>query len=127
VTEQSPPPHNFEVQEHHHNYFAGTNGVLVHNGDPHPEFKEFTGALKSAIDGLEARDCKAEKQVLAKMRLDPMYGKPVGMSTADGKMGFRVEFDPNVGAHIYPNLSILASLETMLSTGIAFLKIRRPS
>lgn len=29
-----------------------------------------------------------------------MYGKPIGMSTADGKVGFRIEYDPRNGAHI---------------------------
>jgi hypothetical protein len=31
---------------------------------------------------------------------DPMHRKPIGMSTADGEVGFRVEFDARNGARI---------------------------
>lgn len=33
-------------------------------------------------------------------KFGPNAGAPVGMSTADGRVGFRVEFDGRSGAHI---------------------------
>ncbi|RXM40290.1 hypothetical protein BOQ62_07115 [Chryseobacterium sp. CH21] len=55
-------------------------------------------ARKEAFQWLENRGFKAEKVVLGKFGTSK--GKPVGMSTADGKTGFRVEIDDRHGAHI---------------------------
>jgi hypothetical protein len=90
--------HNFEVAGEH-NYFVGESGVLVHNGGPEG-LADFNQARNAALEWLEARGFKAEKQVISRITADPMHGKPIGMSTADGKVGFRVEFDAKNGAHI---------------------------
>lgn len=88
--------HNFEVAGEH-NYFVGESGVLVHNGGPE-SFGDFNQARNAALEWLEERGFKAERQVLGKFGTNA--GKPIGMSTADGKVGFRVEFDSRSGAHI---------------------------
>jgi hypothetical protein len=87
---------NFTVGENH-NYFVGSSGVLVHNGGP-DVFDDYNQARNSALEWLEARGFRAEAQVEGKF--GPNAGKPVGMSTADGRVGFRVEFDARSGAHI---------------------------
>lgn len=88
--------YNFEVASEH-NYFVGESGVLVHNGGP-DSFDDFNQARNAALKWLEERGFKAEAQVLGKF--GPNAGKPIGMSTADGRVGFRVEFDERNGAHI---------------------------
>ena len=85
--------YNFEVAEEH-NYFVGERGVLVHNGPG----DDYNKALNAALEWLEGRGFKAEVPVPGKF--GPNQGKAVGMSTADGKVGFRVEFDKRSGAHI---------------------------
>lgn len=90
--------HNFEVAGEH-NYFVGQSGVLVHNGGPE-SFDDFNQARNAALEWLEARGFKAERQVISRIAADPMQGKPIGMMTADGKVGFRIEFDSRNGAHI---------------------------
>jgi len=60
--------------------------------------KEFSGALNKAMVWLEERGFKAEQQTLGKF--GPNAGKPIGMQTADGKIGFRVEYDARNGGHI---------------------------
>ncbi|MBI4511515.1 MAG: hypothetical protein HY698_17915 [Deltaproteobacteria bacterium] len=87
---------NFTVGEHH-NYFVGPDGVLVHNGGP-DVFDDYNQARNAALEWLEARGFRAEAQVGGKF--GPNAGKPIGMSTADGRVGFRVEFDARSGAHI---------------------------
>ncbi len=88
--------HNFEVADDH-NYFVGESGVLVHNGGPE-SFGDFNQARNAALGWLQARGFKAERQVAG--RFGPNAGKPIGMSSADGRVGFRVEFDGRSGAHI---------------------------
>lgn len=89
--------YNFEVAGEH-NYFVGQSSVLVHNGGPDLDFDDYNQARNAALKWLEARGFKAEKQVIGKF--GPNAGKPIGMSTADGKVGFRVEYDARSGAHI---------------------------
>lgn len=60
--------------------------------------KEFSGALSKAVEWLDARGFKAEQETLGKFGSNA--GKPIGMQTSDGKIGFRVEFDERNGAHI---------------------------
>jgi len=88
--------HNFEVAGEH-NYFVGASGVLVHNGGP-DAFDDYNQALNKALDWLAGRGFMAERQVIG--RLGTNVGRPIGMSTADGRVGFRVEFDVRSGAHI---------------------------
>ncbi|KGQ18161.1 Rhs family protein [Lysobacter dokdonensis DS-58] len=62
------------------------------------DFKDFNQARNAAIGWLGDKGFKAEKATLGKFGENK--GKPVGMTTADGKSGFRVEYDGRHGAHI---------------------------
>ena len=55
-------------------------------------------ARNKALKWLEERGFKAEKVNTGKF--GSIRGKPVGMTTADGKTGFRIEYDERSGAHI---------------------------
>jgi RHS repeat-associated protein len=61
-------------------------------------FKDFNQARNAALDWLGARGFKAEQATVGKF--GDNAGKPIGMKTADGKVGFRVEYDARNGAHI---------------------------
>jgi len=87
---------NFEV-EGEHNYFVGEQGYLVHNGAG-DNFADYNQARNAALEWLNQRGFKAEAQTIGKF--GDNAGKPIGMQTADGKTGFRVEFDKRSGAHI---------------------------
>ncbi|WP_079053738.1 polymorphic toxin-type HINT domain-containing protein [Streptomyces graminilatus] len=87
--------HNLTVADIHTYYvLAGTTPVLVHNdgGD------DFSRSMNKALEWLDSRGFKAEKPTIGKF--GTIKGKPVGMQTADGKTGFRIEFDQRSGAHI---------------------------
>jgi hypothetical protein len=86
--------YNFEIEELH-NYLVSKKALVVHNGDP--AFLDYNQALNAAMQWLSDRGFKAEAQNIGKFAYK---GVPNGMMTANGKIGFRVEFDPNVGAHI---------------------------
>jgi RHS repeat-associated protein len=59
---------------------------------------DYNVARKAALEWLIAKGFKAEKAILGKFGTSK--GKPIGMSSLDGKIGFRVEFDARNGAHI---------------------------
>jgi RHS repeat-associated protein len=61
-------------------------------------FKDFNQARNAAVQWLEGHGFKAERPTLGKF--GDNAGKPIGMKSADGKSGFRVEFDERHGAHI---------------------------
>ena len=61
-------------------------------------FKDFNQARNAAVEWLETRGFKAEQATLGKFGENA--GKPIGMKTADGSVGFRVEYDARNGAHI---------------------------
>ncbi|WP_421694497.1 hypothetical protein [Aestuariivirga sp.] len=61
-------------------------------------FKDFTGALSETIKWLEGRGSNAEQATIGKFGENA--GRPIGMKSASGKSGFRVEFDERHGAHI---------------------------
>ena len=63
-----------------------------------PTPKDFNLARNEALEWLGKRGFKAEKQTLG--RFGDIAGRPVGMQTLDGKVGFRVEYDARNGAHI---------------------------
>jgi hypothetical protein len=84
--------YNLSVADLHTFYvMAGGTAILVHNDD-------YNQALNKALAWLEQRGFKAEKPTIGKF--GSIQGKPVGMQTADGKTGFRIEFDDRSGAHI---------------------------
>ena len=87
--------YNFMVAEHH-NYFVGAQKLWVHNCCE--AFRDFSQARNAALDWLSQRGFKAEIPTMGKFGGNA--GFPVGMRTADGKTGFRVEFDERSGAHI---------------------------
>ena len=59
---------------------------------------DYNQALNEALAWLEERGFAAEQPTIGKF--GPNAGKPIGMRTADGQTGFRVEFDARNGAHI---------------------------
>ncbi|WP_449584453.1 hypothetical protein [Photorhabdus temperata] len=59
---------------------------------------DFNQASNKALNWLLGRGFKAERVNIGK--LGATKGKPVGMTTADGRTGFRVEYDERSGAHI---------------------------
>ncbi|MCI0151969.1 hypothetical protein KNO81_39735 [Paraburkholderia sediminicola] len=61
-------------------------------------FKDFNQAQKAALEWLDARGFKAEQPTLAKF--GDNAGTLIGMKSADGRVGFRVEYDARSGAHI---------------------------
>lgn len=77
---------------------AGETPVLVHNSGGEPVTDDFNQARNQALEWLSSRGFKAEKVTLGKF--GTIKGKPIGMQTADGKVGFRIEFDDRHGAHI---------------------------
>ncbi|MFI1291034.1 LamG-like jellyroll fold domain-containing protein [Streptomyces sp. NPDC020792] len=83
-----------------HTYYvlAGATPVLVHNDGGEPVTDDFNQARNQALDWLSSRGFKAEKVTLGKF--GTIKGMPVGMQTANGKAGFRIEFDDRSGAHI---------------------------
>ena len=87
------------IIRHDHNYFVGSQGVLVHNGSAET-FSDYHQARNAALSWLEkqGQGFKAEKVVLGKF--GPNKGNAIGMQTSDGKIGFRIEFDKKNGAHI---------------------------
>ena len=83
-----------------HSFLVGARGVLVHNECGKVEnqgHSDYDQARNAALEWLGS-DFKAEQEVLG--RFGDIKGQPIGMSTADGKVGFRVEFDERNGAHI---------------------------
>jgi hypothetical protein len=54
--------------------------------------------LNKALKWLLKNDFRAEKPTQGKF--GPRKGEPIGMQTADGKTGYRVEHDERNGAHI---------------------------
>ncbi|MEU6278961.1 RHS repeat-associated core domain-containing protein [Streptomyces sp. NPDC047028] len=89
---------NLTVSELHTYYvLAGATPVLVHN-DGEPVTDDFNQARNQALDWLSSRGFKADKVTLGKF--GTIKGKPIGMQTANGKVGFRIEFDDRSGAHI---------------------------
>jgi RHS repeat-associated protein len=60
--------------------------------------KEFSGALSKAVAWLDGHGFSAAKVNYGKF--GDNAGKPIGMQTLDGKVGFRVEYDERHGAHI---------------------------
>lgn len=61
-------------------------------------FKDFNQARNAAVEWLETRGFKAEQATLGKF--GDNASKPIGMKTADGSIGFRVEYEARNGAHI---------------------------
>jgi len=61
-------------------------------------FADFNQAQNAAVHWLEARGFKAEQATFGKF--GDNAGTPIGMKSADGKSGFRVEYDDRHGAHI---------------------------
>jgi hypothetical protein len=59
---------------------------------------DFNQAMNQALEWLLARGFKAEVPTIGKF--GSTADCPIGMQIADGKIGFRVEFDARSGAHI---------------------------
>jgi RHS repeat-associated protein len=57
-------------------------------------------ARNRALKWLWQRGFRAERKVLSRGLGGSRAGQEIGMSTADGRVGFRVEWDPENGAHI---------------------------
>jgi hypothetical protein len=93
-----------------HNYMRSSSGTtkaqafqkakddFYSNNSLKADFDSFDKARNAALNWLEKRGFKAEKGNQGKF--GNQNGKFNGMTTADGKIGFRVEFDKKHGAHI---------------------------
>ncbi|WAX80208.1 polymorphic toxin-type HINT domain-containing protein [Streptomyces sp. KMM 9044] len=96
---QNAAVHNLTVSDTHTYYvLAGATPVLVHNIGGGPVTDDFNRARNQALTWLSSRGFKAEKVTLGKF--GTIKGKPIGRQTANGKVGFRIEFDDRHGAHI---------------------------
>ena len=92
------------------------------------EFEHFEQARNAALEWLESNGFKAEKPTIGKFGTNA--GKNVGMQTADGKTGYRIEYDERSGAHINvwsgkkpaPHYLFNASEKTVLKLLKAFKK-----
>ncbi|WP_375709701.1 RHS repeat-associated core domain-containing protein [Pseudomonas atacamensis] len=62
------------------------------------KFEHFEQARNKALEWLESNGFKAEKPTIGKFGTNA--GKVVGMQTADGKTGYRIEYDERSGANI---------------------------
>ncbi|WP_223560405.1 DUF6443 domain-containing protein [Chryseobacterium lathyri] len=62
------------------------------------KYNDYNQARSAALKWLDTQGFKAEQEVFGKFGTSK--GKSIGMSTAEGKVGFRVEFDARSGAHI---------------------------
>jgi RHS repeat-associated protein len=60
----------------------------------------FDQARNKALNWLTERGFKAEVVVLSKGLEGSPKGEPIGMMTADRRLGYRIEFDERSGAHI---------------------------
>ena len=60
----------------------------------------YENAMKGALVWLGSHGFKADKAVLSKGLGNSIAGIPIGRATANGKIGYRVEWDPDSGAHI---------------------------
>ncbi|MCE9042995.1 RHS repeat-associated core domain-containing protein, partial [Parabacteroides distasonis] len=77
--------------------FVPDTNTWLDNYGLQPSSKDFNQARNEALKWLEERGFKAEKPTLG--RFGDIAGKPIGMQTVDGKVGFRVEYDVRSGAH----------------------------
>ena len=89
--------YNLTIDDVHTYYvLAGETPVLVHNdGDADDDYNQ---AMNKALAWLVQRGFNAERPTIGKF--GTIQGSPIGMQTADGKTGFRIEFDGRNGAHI---------------------------
>ena len=60
----------------------------------------YENAMKGALVWLGSHGFKADATNLTKGLADTTAGLPFGKTTANGKVGFRVEWDDKIGAHI---------------------------
>lgn len=60
--------------------------------------QDFNQARNAALEWLQSRGFRAEQTTLGKF--GDNAGKPIGMKTSDGRVGFRIEYDDRNGAHI---------------------------
>ena len=75
-----------------------SNEELEKLGNKLPTRGSYEQAMKQAMGWLEDRGFKAEK--VNKGKFGTIKGKAVGMTTANGKIGFRIEYDERSKAHI---------------------------
>jgi hypothetical protein len=87
--------YNFEV-EGQHNYFVGSESILVHNPPPPPVYTDFNRATQEALLWLQANGVDTAKvSGLYNARLGPHAGSPIGVRFQGG--GFcRIEWKPEV-------------------------------
>jgi uncharacterized protein RhaS with RHS repeats len=85
--------------------FACVAGSCPRNQEQQPhqtsestQSSTYEQALNKALKWLLKNDFRAEKPTQGKF--GPRKGEPIGMQTADGKTGYRVEHDERNGAHI---------------------------
>lgn len=77
---------------------TGTHDLLVHNEDP--SFDDYEQARNAALEWLEQRGFRAEVPVYNRFPESERGTKIIGWKTAEGNIGYRIEFDARNGAHI---------------------------
>jgi RHS repeat-associated protein len=77
---------------------AAEEAVTGVRGAAGTALNDFNQARNAALEWLQGRGFKAEQATLGKFGANA--GTPIGMKSADGKSGFRIEFDERHGAHI---------------------------
>lgn len=99
VTQRLSEPettYNFNVQGQH-NYFVGEIQALVHNSCEVVEaFESFNDARAHAVKSAGLSD----KTVPFVNEIGPLKGKITGSMSADGKRGWRVDWDDNKNFHV---------------------------
>ena len=77
----------------------GVKGSLsvIKNGG---RFKDYNKARNAALDWFKANGGKFKADQVVYGKFGKIKGKPIGMKTADGKVGFRIEYDARSKAHI---------------------------
>lgn len=83
-----------------HTFFVGHGGWLVHNENTEPDFADYEQARNAALEWLEERGFKAEVPVYNRFPTNQRGTEVIGYRTAEGNVGFRVEYDSRNGAHI---------------------------
>ncbi|WP_024771412.1 polymorphic toxin-type HINT domain-containing protein [Aquimarina macrocephali] len=107
--------HNFTVEDYH-TYYVSKQNVLVHNGNPCStlvkkaralggrelritDFKYFEQARNIALELVGDLGAEA-KNVVGRLKTSYGNGKVIGRQSADGKVRWRIDYDPEKGAHI---------------------------
>ncbi|WP_155840171.1 polymorphic toxin-type HINT domain-containing protein [Butyrivibrio sp. MC2021] len=97
------PVYNFAVEDYH-TYFVGSKNVLVHNACGEQVLESQTShdnARKVLIDELDKMGAfkNGSKPNIGSLESSYGYGKVIGRKSLDGKVCWRLDYDPVKGVH----------------------------